>query len=134
MLKAFPFTIFPLVAYNALVFLIPGRFGDWSNPVFSLELFHNGTLSLTLSDILILIGLVFLLLEMIRAAAAGRGAIGNHLASIVVLIIYVGELLVVPEAATSTFIVLTAIALLDVLAGVTISMRAATRDVNIAGF
>lgn len=134
MLKAFPFTIFPLIAYNALVFLVPGRFGDWSSPLFTVELFHNGTLSLTLSDIMVLLGLLFLLLEMIRAAAAGRGALSNHLASIVVLIIYVGELLVVPEAATSTFIMLTAIALLDVLAGVTISMRAASRDVNIAGF
>ncbi len=134
MLKAFPFTIFPLVAYNILVFLIPGRFGDWTTTQFTLPLFRNGDLALNASDVMILLGLFFLLLEMIRAAAAGRGALSNHLASVVVLIIYIGELLVVPEAANSTFVVLTGIALVDVLAGVTISMRAASRDVNIAGF
>ena len=134
MLKAFPFTIFPLLAFNALVFLLPDRLGgDWASAQLTIDLFSNGSLTLTASDLMILFGLLFLLIEMLRAASAGRGAIANHLASIIVLLIYVAELLVVPEAANATFVVLTAIALLDVLAGITVSMRAATRDVNIAG-
>jgi hypothetical protein len=41
-------------------------------------------------------------------------------------------LLVIPEAATSAFAALTAIALVDVLAGIYISARVAGRDVNIS--
>jgi hypothetical protein len=132
MLKAFPFTIFPLLAYNALVFLIPDRIPDWSAEQFSVGLFSAETLTLTAGDILVLAGLLFLLFEMFRASSASRGAIVNHLASVIVLLVYVAELLVIPEAATAAFAVLTAIALVDVLAGVYISARVAARDVNIS--
>jgi len=132
MLKAFPFTIFPLLAYNALVFLIPDRIPDWSAEQFSVGLFSAETLTLTAGDILVLAGLLFLLYEMFRASSASRGAIVNHLASVIVLLVYVAELLVIPEAATAAFAVLTAIALVDVLAGVYISARVAARDVNIS--
>ncbi len=131
MLKAFPFTIFPLLAYNVLVFLIPDRVPDWSAEQFSIGLFSAETLTLTAGDLLILAGLLFLMFEMLRAASVSRGAIANHLASVVVLLVYFGELLVIPEAATPAFAVLTAIALVDVLAGIAISARVASRDVNI---
>jgi hypothetical protein len=131
MLKAFPFTIFPLLIYNALVFLIPDRIPDWSAEQFSVGLFSAETLTLTAGDLLILVGLLFLMFEMLRAASVSRGAIANHLASVIVLIVYVAELLVIPEAATAAFAVLTAIALVDVLAGIYISARA-VRDVNIS--
>jgi hypothetical protein len=122
MLKAFPFTIFPLLIYNALVFLIPDRIPDWSAEQFSVGLFSAETLTLTAGDLLILVGLLFLMFEMLRAASVSRGAIANHLASVIVLIVYVAELLVIPEAATAAF---------AVLAGIYISARA-VRDVNIS--
>jgi hypothetical protein len=132
MLKAFPFTIFPLIVYNALVFLIPDRFPDWSTEQISIGLFSAETLTLTAGDLLILAGLLFLLLEMMRAVSVSRGAVANHLASVIVLVVYVAELLVIPEAATAAFAVLTAIALVDVLAGIYVSARTAARDVNIS--
>jgi hypothetical protein len=132
MFKAFPFTIFPLLAYNALVFLVPDRVPDWSTEQFSVGLFSAETLTLTAGDILILFGLLFLLFEMMRAASVRRGAVVNNLASVIVLVVYVAELLVVPEAATATFAVLTAIAAVDVLAGIYVSARSAARDVSIS--
>jgi hypothetical protein len=132
MLKAFPFTIFPLLAYNALVFLIPDRLPDWSAEQFSVGLFSAETLTLTAGDVLVFIGLLFLMFEMLRAASVSRGAIASHLASVIVFLVYVAELLVIPEAATAAFAVLTAIALVDVLAGIYISARVTMRDVNIS--
>jgi hypothetical protein len=132
MLKAFPFIIFPLLAYNALVFLVPDRAPDWTAEQFSVGLFSAETLTLTAGDLIILVGLLFLLFEMMRAASVGRGAVVNNLASVIVLVVYVAELLVIPEAATATFAVLTAIAAIDVLAGIYISARVAARDVNIS--
>jgi hypothetical protein len=132
MLKAFPFTIFPLLAYNVLVFLLPDRVPDWSAEQFSIGLLSAETLTLTAGDLMILAGLLFLMFEMLRAASVRRGAIASHLASVIVLVVYVGELLVLPEAATATFATLTAIAVVDVLAGISISARVASRDVNIA--
>lgn len=132
MFKAFPFTIFPLLAYNVLVFLLPDRAPDWSSEQLSVPLLSAETLTLTAGDILILLGLLFLLFEMFRAASVRRGAIASHLASIIVLAIYAAELLMIPEAATSVFAMLTAIAAVDVLAGLYISARVAPRDVSIS--
>ena len=131
MLKAFPFTIFPLAAFNVLVFLLPDRLPDWSAEQFSIDLFSAEQLTLTAGDLMVLFGLLFLLIEMLRAASASQGAIANHVASVIVLLVYVGELLVIPEAANPTFAILTAIALVDVLAGITVTARVAVRDVNI---
>jgi len=131
MLKAFPFTIFPLAAFNVLVFLLPDRLPDWSAEQFSIDLFSAEQLTLTAGDLMVLFGLLFLLIEMLRAASASQGAIANHVASVIVLLVYVGELLVIPEAANPTFVILTAIALVDVLAGITVTARVVVRDVNI---
>jgi hypothetical protein len=128
MLKAFPFTIFPLLAYNALVFLIPDGLPDWSAEQLSIGLFSAERLTLTAGDVMILAGLLFLLFEMMRAASVSRGAVASHLASAIVLLAYIGELLVIPEAATAAFAVLTAIALVDLLAGIYISARVAAHD------
>ena len=46
------------------------------------------------------------------------------------LIVYVVEFIVVPVAGDSLFFILTAIALFDVVAGFTISIRTAQRDIS----
>ncbi|MCG8561936.1 MAG: hypothetical protein MI824_19235, partial [Hyphomicrobiales bacterium] len=51
-----------------------------------------------------------------------------HALSTVVFIICIIEFLVVPEAATSLFFFITIIALIDVIAGFSVTIRAARRD------
>ena len=46
-----------------------------------------------------------------------------------VLVIYIVEFIIVGVAANSVFFILTVIALFDVVAGFTISIRTATRDI-----
>ena len=49
-----------------------------------------------------------------------------------VFVVCLLEFLLVRECATSTFLILTAITLLDLVCGFAISLRSATRDVNLA--
>ena len=71
-----------------------------------------------------------LLLRSLKAARPANRAIANHLASTGVLIIYIIEFILVGIAASSTFFILLLIALFDVAAGFTISIRTASRDIS----
>jgi hypothetical protein len=143
MLKAFPFTLFPLLLFNIVAFIVPGMDSSvvppggsasdvaWAHPQFSIPLFSRETWEITAGDMIIVFALVCLFFEELRATVATRGALTNHLASVVVLIIYAVEFLVVARAGNSTFFILTAIAILDVLGGFAISLRVASRDLNL---
>ena len=70
-----------------------------------------------------------LFFEMLKAARPAQRAIANHLASTAVLIVYIIEFILFGIATNSTFFILTLIALFDVAAGFTISIRTASRDI-----
>jgi hypothetical protein len=45
----------------------------------------------------------------------------------------IGEFMIVPRAATSTFLLLVVIAFVDVVGGFSVSIRAAQRDIGVEG-
>ncbi|MFD0914915.1 hypothetical protein ACFQ14_00680 [Pseudahrensia aquimaris] len=132
MISTFPLMAIPLIVYNVLVFGvgvegIPG----WRAEVFSIQMVSGVIWSMTMSDLMIVIGLFFLFLEILKATRIGRLSIIDHLLSTVVLILYIVLFLLVPSAASSTFFILTLMALVDVMAGFSVSIRSATRDVSL---
>ncbi len=122
----FPLMLLPLVAYNLLVFLFGGV--AWDEPVMRVDMMSGAQWTMTPGDILLLGALVLLFLEILKATRTHYGSIFDHLLSTLVLIACIVEFLLVPQAATSTFFLLTAIAFLDVVAGYSVSIRTARRD------
>jgi hypothetical protein len=59
--------------------------------------------------------------------------ITNHIVSTVLLIVYVVQFIADREAGISLYLILTAVALFDVIAGFTISIRTAQRDITYSG-
>ena len=55
----------------------------------------------------------------------------DHVLSFILFIVMVVEFVVVPRAATSTFLILMALSFVDVIGGFTISIRTAQRDIAI---
>ncbi len=127
MLAAFPLTLIPLIAFNAIGFLVGGD--PWGSEVFAITMVSGAQWSMTLADVMIVLAIVVLFLEIVRAARPSPNTIYNHIGSTVVLVIYIVEFIVVGAAANSLFFILTTIALFDVIAGFTISIRTATRDI-----
>ena len=64
---------------------------------------------------------------MLKATRTGVVALTDHIFSMVVFVVYLVEFLVVREAATSVFFILMAIALIDVIAGFSITISGARR-------
>jgi hypothetical protein len=127
-MRFIPLLVVPLLLYNAFAFFIFESYdADFREAVmFSVALPSGANFTLTVSATVILLALVLLAFEVIKAARVGTTSIVDHLLATVLFIIY----LLVPEAATSTFAVLTGIALIDLVCGFSVSLRTATRDVT----
>jgi hypothetical protein len=134
MLTAIPLTIIPLILFNVIGYAwgvpLDGS-SPWLKELFRIPLISTQSWQVTPSDLMILLGLVMLFFETLRSAQPARsGVITNHIVSTILLVIYVVEFIVVPIAGDSLFFILTAIALFDVVAGFTISIRTAQRDIS----
>jgi hypothetical protein len=128
MLQAIPLTILPLIVYNLVGYLMAGA-DPGSAELFGITMISGARGALKLGDVLILFAIAMLYIEVSKAARASQKTIANHMLSTIVLVIYVVEFIVAGVAATSVFLILTAIALFDVIAGFSITIKTATRDI-----
>jgi hypothetical protein len=128
-----PLLIIPFILYNlglAGVFG-GGEAGPWGGQLFSLSMLSGGQWSMTLADLMVLVALVLLFFEIVKATRTSTRSVVDHLLSTFVFIAFLVEFLLVRGAAHSLFFVLMVIALMDVLAGFFVSVRAAGRDINL---
>lgn len=132
MLTNVPLLIVPFIVYNIQIFL-NGGVAIWDQQVTQLNMPSRATWIMTMGDLMIGLGLFLLFFEIIKATRVGANSIIDHLLSTFVFIAYLVEFLIVSGAAHSVFFILMAIALIDVLAGFTVSIRSATRDVQVGG-
>ena len=131
MLTNFPLMAIALIVYNGIVFGLGGDSLTWQTEIFSLNMVSGATWIFDLGNMLITIGLLLLFVEILKATRVGKMSIIDHLLSTVVLMIFLIEFLLVPAASTSVFFALMLMTLIDVMAGFSVSIRSATRDVNL---
>ena len=126
-----PLMIVPFILYNLG---LAGAFGDitdpWRAQVFSLSMLSGGVWTMSLADLLVLFALAILFVEILKATRTSNASVLDHLLSTFVFVLFLVEFLLVERAASSLFFILMTVALVDVLAGFVISLRAASRDVN----
>ncbi|MCC2110612.1 MAG: hypothetical protein KDJ16_01105 [Hyphomicrobiales bacterium] len=133
MLLAIPLLIIPLVLYNLVAFGFIGRGGEdpFGQQVFGIDMISGARFSLDIGDMLMLLALVLLFLEILKATRTGAGSIVDHLLSTIVFIIFLVEFLLVGPAATAVFFIIMVMALIDVIAGYSVTIRAARRDFSV---
>ena len=117
----FPLLLIPLAVYNIIVFLMPGV--SFADPLIKLTLMSGAEWQVTLSDILLAVGLVLLLLEVIKGARPGAKYLTDHLLSLVVFGAAAAEFLLWPKFGNSTYCLLALLALVDFLSGVALRTR-----------
>jgi len=87
----------------------------------------------TVSDAVLLLSLALLFFEILKSTRTGGNSVADHALSMIVFVLYLIWFLVVPTAATSLFFLITIIALIDVVAGFSVTIRAARRDYTVGG-
>ncbi|HEY2243229.1 MAG: hypothetical protein WAV38_36135 [Xanthobacteraceae bacterium] len=125
----FPLLLIPFAIYNMIAFLTPGV--SWTSPVTTVHMMSGQDWVLTWEDILLAFAIFLLWIELIKATRAGTRSIMDHVLAMALFIGMLVEFLLVQRAATSTFFLLMAIALVDVLAGFIVGMRSATRQIEV---
>ncbi len=124
-----PLTIIPWIVFN-IVGVTAGD-GPWDVAVFHLPMISRQVWELTWRDLMVVFGIACLFGEVLKSTNTSSRAIVNHILSMLVFIAYLVEFIVVGFAARSVFFILTILALFDVLAGFTISITAARRDLAV---
>ncbi len=99
--------------------------------VATFHLVSGANLTLTVSQIFIITGLFFSFIESIKATRTTTASVIDHSLSMLVFIAFLVCFLIVKEAGTSTFLILTIVSLVDVLMGFNISISTARRDIGI---
>ena len=125
----FPLLLIPFAIYNMIAFLTPGV--SWTSPVTTVHMMSGQDWVLTWEDILLAFAIFLLWIELIKATRAGTRSIMDHVLAMALFIGMLVEFLLAQRAATSTFFLLMAIALVDVLAGFIVGMRSATRQIEV---
>src|SRR5579864_4573955 len=107
----FPLLLIPLAIYNIIVFLMPGV--SFADPLVKLTLMSGAEGPLTLSDILLALGILLLLFEIIKGARPGSKYLTDHLLSLIVFGGAAAEFLLWPQFGHSIYGLLALLALVD---------------------
>lgn len=128
MILSLPWLLLSLIAYNVIVFVMGTPFEAiiWQAPMLS-----GAVWNFTLGDLMVAGTLFLLFIEILKATRTGGNSLVDHGLSTIVFIVCLIEFLVVPQAATSLFFFITLIALIDVIAGFSVTIRAARRDFSV---
>src|SRR5215471_12880818 len=130
-LIAFPLLLLPFAFFNIVVFLLNNM--PFTDTVFTIPLasepsmppVFDRSMPVTLSDLIVAIGMLLLYVEVVKAARPGGKGIIDHLLSFIVFLAMAGELALMPRAiaptgAGSTLLLLTVLGFVDVIAGLSI--------------
>ena len=137
MLRSFPLLLVAIAVYNVLVFGGAAMSGTDANEILSrsvsFNMFSGDVWRFTLSDFLILMSLCLLFVEIVKATRTTATQVLNHAMSMLTFVIAITEFLVLKGFSTTAFFFIVVMGFFDVVAGFTISIVGAKRDLGTTG-
>ena len=138
-LGVFPLLLLPVLIYIIMA-IVAGKSDDSGVPailsaldasLFSIPMVSGVRWQLRAGDCMLLFSLLMLSIEIVKSTSTTSGAIFNHAASMMVLLLCLVNFLLFENFATSVFFLLSMMTLLDVLAGVMVTIVSARRDFGV---
>jgi len=126
--RSIPLIVIVLIAYNLIVWAFGAEILT-DGTLFEAQMVSGGVWKFNWADLIILLTLIFLFVEIIKATYTSTSSLIDHALSMLVFVLCLVEFLMVPLAANSVFFMILAAAFIDVVAGYTIGIRVARRDV-----
>jgi steroid 5-alpha reductase family enzyme len=126
-MAAFPLLLIPFLLINVLIFFVDGGL---AKQLFTATLPSGSALNVTAGDLAVLVGLVFLYFEILKSTRTGQSSIIDHALSLALFVTALLEFLLAKGAGNMPFLLLTIMTLIDVIAGFTVSISVARRDVG----
>ncbi|MEY4583461.1 MAG: hypothetical protein RL701_8164 [Pseudomonadota bacterium] len=132
MLQSFPLLALSLVSYALLN--LAGRHSArpwYEGRAFNIELMSNDVWHVSGSDVFLLLSMVLLSIEIVRATRNDVKSIANHGFSAIVFVAAMILFLAQPGYGNSTFCIFVSMTLLDFMAGFIITAVTARRDITL---
>jgi hypothetical protein len=142
--RIIPLLIIPVAIYNIIGLTYGGGAAEaavvdnaaplidlLANPLLTFPMISGVNWGITNGDMLIFVSVTLLFIEIVKSTSTGTSSILNHAVSMILFIVCLVEFLLLPNFATSVFFVITTLTLLDVLAGVIVTIVSARRDFGI---
>lgn len=120
-----PMLFYLFVLYNAFIFTLNPSVAD---SLFQAGMNSGGVVTFTWGDLWVVLGILGLFVELVKSTRSTNTSIFEHGLSMALFVLFLLEFLLIKQAGTSTFLILTLIQLMDVVAGFTISISTARRD------
>ena len=132
-LRAIPLIVIAFILYNIVVLSSGNVPADQilNKELFQIRMVSGADWVFRTSDLIILLTMVLLFVELIKSTYTSSSQMVDHGLSMLVFIACLVEFLLQPKATTSVFFFIMTAALVDVVAGALIGIRAARRDLNI---
>ena len=127
MFKAIPFLLIVIIAYHLVVMVADTALGT---AAIAATLPSGAAWSLSVGDLLVLAGIALLSFEIIKASRTRQAGL-DHAFSMLLFVVALLEFLLVAACGTGVFLILTALTLIDVISGFTVSLSTARRDIAI---
>ncbi len=123
----------PLIGVLAVVYLIVAAVFETvlDRTLFNIDLPSGAPWTFGVRDLFVVLGLVLLYLEILKSTRTGRGQIVEHIVSMLIFIGCLLLFLLVRKTGSTTFLLITVMSAIDVIAGFTVSIVAARRDLEI---
>jgi hypothetical protein len=128
-LRSIPLLVISFILYNVVVL----TFGQDSlnTNLFEITMLSGGVWAFNWGHLIILVTLLLLFVELVKATYTSASSLVDHGLSMLVFVACLVEFLLTPQAATSVFFLVMVATFIDVVAGFTIGIRVARRDLAI---
>jgi hypothetical protein len=126
-MAAFPLLLIPFLLVNVLMFMVDGGL---TAQMLTATLPSGAAFSLTSGDLAVLTGLVFLYFEILKSTRTGTSSILDHVMSLTLFVVALLEFLLAKSAGNTPFMLIALMMFIDVIAGFTVSISVARRDVG----
>src|SRR5262245_50428022 len=129
-IRSIPLLVIAFILYNAIVFMFGiEALNHLALP--EISMLSGGVWKFTWGDFVILVTLFLLFIELVKATYTTTSSLVDHGLSMLVFIACLVEFLLAPQAATSPFFLVMVATGIDVVAGFTIGIRVAQRDLTL---
>jgi len=131
-LRSIPLIVISFILYNVIVFLFGGEaLNNLALP--EMQMLSGGVWRFNWGDLVILVTLLLLFVELVKATYTTTSSLIDHGLSMLLFVGCLVEFLMAPQAATSVFFLIVVATAIDVVAGFTIGIRVAQRDLTLGG-
>jgi hypothetical protein len=117
----FPLLLIPLAVVNIIAFLMPTV--SLGAPIYTVPLTSGVNWTITFSDALIAFSMLLMLFEAAKTVRPTGKYLTDHLLSFIVFGAATAEFVMLPQFGNSTFFLLTVLAFIDFVSGITLHLR-----------